>query len=898
MRTLREWIRRLRGTLRRGRSNADLEQELRAHLELAAEDSRRRGLRPEQAIRTARIKAGGTAQALEALRDQRGLPWLDDLARDVGHGLRMLRRSPGFAAVSLVTLALGIGANTAIFTIVNGVILRPLGYPGPEQLIYLTARFPALGASTVCRRWSTSNSRSSLDRFPRSAHSPSARSISPRATGRGACGRQRWTNICSTCSASKPLRGGSSPEARRPRPVGYPPSIAILSYDLWQTALGGQPIAGRTVEADGRLHDVIGVMPPGADVMDTRPEIWLPLGHPPDRLYRVGDHFLYVIGRLRQGVTPQSAQTELDHLLDNWGPRAGPGGAGVAGHVPRHRPPGAAGHNIQMRRLRDVVLGDAGRSIWMLQAAVGIVLLIAGANLASLLMARAETRRREFAVRTALGASRGRLLRQAMTEGLLLSIGGGLVGLWLARLGVDAIIRAYPNSLPRTGDVAVDVPVLLFALAVSTATGLLFGLAPVAHTGVRRIGTALKESGGRGSIGAARHHLRRALVIAEVALAVVLVIGAGLLARTVYNLAAVDAGFDRSRLVTFSMTLPVATSNAASRALTYQRLLDKLRAAPGVQAATAMSGLPPNRAADMTGTFVEHYISPTGESFEVVDYYQHVMSDYFETMGIPVVAGRGFERADAGAPGGVVLVNQTLSNRLWKGQNPIGRHLSPCCGKQVPMHTVIGVARDVRQRGVAREAGPELYLFIEERAIAPPTMNVVLRTTLPAAALSQTVERMVREVDPAVPVVRLRDMEAVFAESMRRPRLLGQLLGAFAGVALLLAAVGTYGVLSYMVAERRREIGIRMALGAERSNVLAHVMKQGLQLTTAGMIAGLAGALALNRMMASLLYGVQPTDPATLAAVTATIALVAAVACWLPAFRASRLDPIVVLRGD
>ena len=389
---------------------------------------------------------------------------------------------------------------------------------------------------------------------------------------------------------------------------------------------------------------------------------------------RVGDHFLYVIGRLRHGVTPQSAQTELDALLQDWGPRAGPGRAGVAGHVPRHRPPGAAGHNIQMRPVRDVILGDAGRSIWMLQAAVSIVLLIAGANLASLLMARAETRRHEFAVRTALGASRGRLLRQAMTEGLMLSRSGGLLGLCLARFGVDALIRAYPSSLPRTGDVTVGVPVLLFALAVSTATGLLFGLAPVTHTGTRPIGTALKEGGGRGSIGSARHRLRRALVMVEVALAVMLVIGAGLLARTVYNLATVDAGFDRSRLVTFSMTLPVATSNATGRALAYQRLLDKLRAAPGVQAATAMSGLPPNRPADATGTFVEHYISPTGESFEVVDYYQHVMSDYFETMGIPVVAGRGFEPADVGAPGGVALINETLGNRHRDGGVHFAHH--------------------------------------------------------------------------------------------------------------------------------------------------------------------------------------------------------------------------------
>jgi putative ABC transport system permease protein len=489
-----------------------------------------------------------------------------------------------------------------------------------------------------------------------------------------------------------------------------------------------------------------------------------------------------------------------------------------------------------------------------------------------------------------------------MTEGVLVSGAGGMLGLWLAHAGVQALIRAYPTSVPRTSDVAIDVPVLLVALGLSAGTAVLIGLALVGHR-VGSLVTALKEGGDRGASGAGRSHIRRALVMAEVALAVMLVIGAGLLIRTVYNLTSVDAGFDRSRLVTFSMTLPMATSEPDTRAQGYQRILDRLRAAPGVQGVTVMSGLPPSRSPNAISTRIENYTSSDGRPVEVIDYYQFVMGDYFETMGVPIVAGRGFERTDIASQGKVVVVNETLANRIWKGQNPIGQRLRPNLSAAIgagdnPWHTVIGVARDVKQRGVEQSAGTELYVSLDQHGISPATMNVVVRTTLPPAALSGTLERLVREVDPTVPIVRFRDMDSVFAESIRRPRLLAQLLGAFAGLALLLAAVGTYGVLSYMVTERRREIGIRMALGAARSSVIALVMKQGLQLAIIGVVVGLAGAFGVSRLIATLLFGVRPTDPTTFVVVIMTITLVAAVACWLPAWRASRLDPNVVLRAD
>jgi predicted permease len=394
--------------------------------------------------------------------------------------------------------------------------------------------------------------------------------------------------------------------------------------------------------------------------------------------------------------------------------------------------------------------------------------------------------------------------------------------------------------------------------------------------------------------------------MAEVALAVMLVIGAGLLVRTVANLTSLDAGFDRSRLVTFSVTLPVFNyPQPLARAQMFQRLLDRLRVIPGVQSVSAVSGLPPNRQLNANDTDIEGYTAPPEGPFENVDYYQTVMSDYFETMGIPIVQGRGFDAVDAASSGYAAVVNETMVNRFWKGQNPIGKRLRPCCGDAVAWSTVVGVAKDVKQGGLDRPTGTEFYRLIEQTAslpgplaAAPTTMHVVLRTTLPPAALAQTVAAAVRETDRSVAVVRLREMEAVFAESIQRPRLLAQLLSGFAVLALLLAALGTYGVLAGMVAERRREIGIRMALGATGLQVLGDVMTHGLGLTAVGLTVGLAGALALTRLMRALLFGVSPNDPVTMGAVVAVILGVAVLACILPAWRASRVDPIVVLRDE
>lgn len=839
----------------------------------------------------------------------------DILRQDVRHAVRSLLRTPVFTVVTVLTLALGIGANTAIFSIVNGVLLRPLGYERPDQLMYLTSRFPAMGFDEFWvsppeffefRELNQSFAEVGAYTTGEANLTAGDRPLRVRSAG--------VTDDLMRVLGVQPAQGrlfakGETDVTGQPGPPGTPPpappAVAILSHELWQTAFGARPMLGETVEVNGIQREVIGIMPPGADVMDNRTEIWLPIGLNPANRQNRGNHFLYLIGRLKDGVTEQQAQAELASLIQNWGERVG-----VKNHVfsPPPADPAAAGagggHVLQMQPVRQRIVGSASRAIWMLQAAVGFVLLIACANLANLLLARAETRHREFAVRAALGAGRGRLLRQFMTEGVLLSLAGGLIGVGLAQAGVQALLRLYPSSLPRTSDVAVDPAALLFTLGVSVATGVVFGFAPLLHTRITGLAAALKEGGARGATGSARHHVRRGLVMAEVALAVMLVVGAGLLLRTVYNLSAVDTGFDRSRLVTFTITLPVANyPQAPARAQMVQRLLTRLRAVPGVQAASAMSGLPPNRPLNANDTEIDNYTAPPEGPFENVDYYQNVMSDYFETMGIPIVQGRAFVATDATAPGPVAIVNETLVNTFWKGLNPIGQKLRPCCGDRIPWFTVVGVAKDVKQGGVDQKTGTEFYFLVDQTAnapggSAPSTMNVVLRTTLPPASLATAIEGAVAEADRTVPVVRLRDMNAVFDDAIRRPRLLAQLLGAFAGLALLLAAIGTYGMLSYMVTERRREIGIRMALGADQSSVLGQVLRQGLMLTSAGLAAGLAGTFALNRLIAALLFGVEASDPATIAGVALTIALVAAVASLVPAWRASRVDPLVVLRED
>lgn len=887
----------------------DMDEEWRFHVEARADALAAEGVPRDDAVRRARAEFGDPLRWKEGGREARGLLWIYDAAADLRYGLRQFRRAPLFAVTAVITLAVGIGANAAIFSVLNGIILRPLSYPKARQVMAVSTQWPRVGLAQVpisppeyLELRAVNQSFAAIGAF-----TPGEANL----TGADGARRVRTVNVDEHLLNALGVQAAQGRlfapgETDRTDPAALVPALVILSHELWQTAFGGQPIVGQMVEVNGRRREVIGIMPPGADVADIRPDIWTPLGLTPLNPGDRRSHRLHLIGRLKDHVTAEAAQAELTTLNEQWGTRVG-----VTAHMFAPLPADAAartsnpdaGHILQMVPLQKQIVSGATRAIWMLQVTAGLVLLIACANLANLLLARAEIRRREFAVRTALGASRRRLLAQCMAEGALLSTAACALALWLARVGLHTLTQTYPAALPRATEVRVDLPVLLFTCGVAMATSMFFGLAQLRHIGVKGLAIALAETAVRGAGGGTRHHVRRGLVVAEVALAVILVTGAGLLIRTVYNLAHVDAGFNKSRLVTCMIVFPENSYPGGVRQVqVYQRLLDALRAVPGVEAATAMLGLPANRPPGKNNTRIADATIPPAGQFHVVDYYQYVMPDYFETMGITIVRGRGFEPADATSPGLVAVVNEKFADTFWKGRDPIGQRVKPNPDLP-PWFTVVGVAKDVKQGAVDQETGTELYLSVQQIARPAPGLgfaplgHVVLRTTLTPAALSQTIERIVREIDRAVPVVRLRDMETVFADAIQRPRFLAQLLGLFAGLALLLAAIGTYGVVSSIVAERRREIGIRMALGADRSSVLAGVMKEGLVLAGIGVVLGLSGAIALNRLIAALLFGVRPTDVSTAAGVAATMILVAAVACLLPAWRASRLDPSAVLRA-
>jgi predicted permease len=902
--------------LRRSWWDRERDEELRSYLEIETDENIARGMPPAEARRAAHLKLGKTVRIREEIYQMNTIDCLESLARSARYALRDMRRHPTFTLAVVLTLGLGIGANVAIFSVVSGVILRPLPYPKSEQLMYVSTQYPVLNVKQVplsapeyFELREVNRSFAVIGAFQTGESNITAGDRALRVRS-AFVDEQLLEALGLQAAQGRLFARGETYRLSTGAPGQLLPPVMILSHELWQTAFGGRPIIGETIDVANRPREVFGIMPPGADLIDNQTEIWLPLGldpaNPGDRL----GHYLRVIGRLRDGATEEAAQAELNALNANWAERVG-----VTEHMFAPMPStnassgtrsSSAGHLLQMTPLQDQVVGAARRPIWMLQVAAGFVLLIACVNLANLLLARAETRHREVAVRMALGASRGQLLRQFITEGALLSIAGGAVALWMAKVGLQALTQSYPAALPRTGEISVGLPVLLFTCGVAAVTSMFFGLAQLRHTRAKGLATVLASPGTRGGTGAMRHRLRRGLIVAELALAIVLVLGAGLLLRTVYNLTRIEAGFNPSRLLTFSMTLPVFSfPQPEPRVQLYQSLLDALRATPGVEATTAMTGLPPNRPPIKNNTRVANAQVSSGEPFEIVDYYQYVMADYFETMGIPIVRGRSFQPTDAMSSGMVAVVNEKFVDRFWKGLDPIGQRIKPCCNDQPPWFSVIGVAKDVKQAGVNQETGTEVYFFVEQTAKLPPalataptTMNVVLRTSLPPATLFQTVERVVRERERSVPVVRFRAMDAVFTESIQRPRLLAQLLGLFGGLALLLAAVGTYGVFSYIIAQRRGEIGIRMALGANKLAVLVHVMKEGLLLAGIAVVVGLAGAFALSRLIVSLLFGVRPTDVPTAAGVAGTVIVVAAVACLMPAWRASRLDPGAVLRGD
>ncbi len=811
------------------------------------------------------------------------------IRQDLTYALRMLRKSPGYALVTVLTLALGIGANTAIFSVVNGVMLKPLPYADSSRLVFISSQFPTLG----------------FDRFWLSV--PEYLEFKDRNQSFDAVGGYREGSL-NLGTDERPSRVNSAIvtadflDVLGVQPIrgrlfvaadGAPGAedVGIISNETWRNQFGGaESVLGRVVKMDGVPTRIVGIMPPRFDLRDAKIEVWLPLTIDHKQLpTQRGSHFLFLIGRLKAGTPIERARVDLESMLTQWNALSG------SGHSPNTK-----NHRLQLHPLKTDLVGGVSTALWVLQGAVGFVLLIACANLANLLLARAESRQKEFAIRSALGAGRWRLLRQFLTEGVVLALVGGALGAALGFVGLRAMLAANPDSIPRAVEIALDLRVLLFTIFVSVGTGLLFAMAPLLHLREQVVTISLKEGGQRATAGSARARVRSGLVMAEVALAVVLVVGAGLLLRSFQKLMEVDAGFNRTHMTTFGIVLPGPDyRDPQSRVNFFSRLTSQLDQLPGVSGTAAMTGLPPNRDVNANDVDFESYVAPKEGPFENVDYFQTVTLDYLPTMGIPVVEGRGFERTDVSG-GPVALVNETLARTFFKGRSALGQRVNAFFSDTPLWFTIVGVVRDVKQGGMANKTGTELYFLSEQgpriTKFAPRNMNLVVRSNLPPEALAGDIRKIVQSMDPALPIVKLRTMDQVFSEAASRPRFLAELLAIFAALALALAAIGTYGILSYSVSERTREIGIHMALGATRGSVLGLVLGQGLRLTIIGLITGLAAAMVLTRLLQAQLFNVKPTDPMTLTIVTAFIGLIALIACYVPARRATRVDPMVTLR--
>jgi putative ABC transport system permease protein len=886
----------------RRRRDQELDEEIRAHLDMATRDRIARGESPDEAAREARREFGSLTTVREVTSDMWSGQTLERASQDVRWAVRSLARAPGFTFVAILTLALGIGANSAIFSVVNGVLLKPLPFPHPKQLVYITSQFPTLGFDQF-----PVDAAEFLELSERSRSFQDIGAYTTSAVNIGAEGQPPARAVSALASASlfktlavPPALGRSFTEDET-LPNAAP--VAVLSSELWQSSFGGdRGIIGKKIDVDGAKTMVVGVMPSGYDIHDYGVRIWLPLTlDPAQRDQYRGGHFLLLVGRLAPNVSLAHARAELQTLLAQWtvadggNPNAAPGAPGFV-HTPN-----PTKHRLRYDDLQQDMVGSIGRALVVLQGAVALVLLIACANMANLLLMRAETRHKELAVRAALGAGRARLMRQFVAESLVLAGAGAVAGLGLANWGLHALVAANAGSIPRAAAVSVDGRVLIFTVLLALATGLLFGLAPLLHLGANSVGLALRDGGSRTTAGSARNRVRRGLVIAEMAFAVMLVIGAGLLLRSFWNLMRVDAGFDRAKLTTFSVVLPATPYRDSTRRVAFfDNLTSQLAAVPGVTSAAAMSGLPPLRSVNANDTNFEGYVPTPDEPPANVDYYQYVTPNYVQTMGIPVVAGRSFGPSDGPQSTPVAMINQTLAKTFYKNVNPIGRRLQP--GGSKIWFTIVGVLKDVKQGGVDSKTGTELYLDYDQtpatQGFAPRSMNVVLRSPLEPASLAASVRRVVTSLDPTLPIVKFRSMDDVFSDSVSRPRFLAQLLGIFAVVALALAAIGTYGVLAYSVTARRRELGIRMALGSSQGGLLSLVLGQGMTLAGIGLVAGMVGALAITRLASSLLFGVKPADPATFAGVAVFMLLVALVACLVPARRATHVDPLVALRDE
>jgi predicted permease len=871
MRTIRAFLLRFGGLFHKGRRDRELAEEIESNLQLHIEDNLRAGMNADDARREALLKFGGIESAKEAYRDRRGLPMLEALALDLRYGLRMLRTQKGFTFVTVLTLALGIGANTAIFSVVNAVLLKPLPYYDPQRLFWVTEGFQLFGEeNTIDEHYFHWQAQSKSFEHLVAYHSGNLY-----LTGRGEPERLDYVgvtaNLFPALGVAPQLGRVFTPEEHRP---GSAP-VAILSHAFWQRRFGGDPaIIGQSVVLNGRSRQVIGVMPPGFKFIQ-RVDALLPhaLELPIKGSYSIT--LKRIFGRLKPGVTPEQARSELESI------------ARSVGTVPRWGP-----LQVSVTPLGERLVGHLRRGLFVQFASVAFILLIACANVANLILARLGAQQKEMAIRAAMGAGRGRLVRQMLTESLLLSMIGGGAGLLLALLGIKALAPLIPDGLSHLKEsgpfLLVDSAALGFTFFASLLIGVIAGIIPALQASQINLNESLKV-GVRGAAFSMRKGARRvspALVVGELALTLALLAGAGLLIKSFLRARAVEPGYNPRNLLTMTIPLSFSGYTAAKKKTFYQDLITRINSLPGVKIAAIENHLPRAN----KGTVGGRPPLPDPKNISIIE-NKSVSVDYFRTMGMRLRAGRSFTEQDNENAEPVVVINETLARRDFPGEDPIGKRR----GNRQVDPTIIGVVADVKRYGLEAEARSEIYSPILQNAEVGD-IDLVVRAAGDPLKLAQAARRQVWEIDSNLPVIDVMSMEQRLAESVEPRRFQTLLFGLFAALALVIATVGIYGVISYAVSQRTQEIGIRMALGAQASDVLRMVIWRGISLALIGVAMGVAAALALTRVMKNLLFEVSATDPTIFAPIALLLVAVALIASYIPARRATKVDPLHALR--
>jgi predicted permease len=888
---LREWIKRLAGTVRPGRSDADLAEELRLHAELAAEAAKGRG--------------DAVMHTMDALRDQRGLPWLDDLVRDLRYGLRVLNRQRMFAAVAVLTLAIGIGATTAVFSVVDSVLLRPLRYPEPEGLVSLRLLAPgAPGIADVSGDFRLSPSMF----FTFAEHNRTFQKVgvwtpsSATITGVGEPEQVRgiWvTHGVLEALAAPPVLGRWLSQADQQ--PGRPPTM-MLTHGYWLRRFGGDPaVIGRAITVDGQSREVVGVMPAGFRILDADTDLIAPLQFDRSKLILPGFGFQGV-ARLKPGATVTDANTDVARLVPIW-MNSWPAAHGVNPRIYetfRITP--------ALRPLRDEVIGTVGNVLWILMATIGIVLLVACANVATLLLVRAEARQQELAVRASLGAGRGRILRGLLLESLVLALVSGVLGVALAFGGLRVLVAMGPANLPRLDEISLDGRGLAFALAISCASGLVFGLLPALKHGGPRLWNALRGGGRSATESRERHRARNVLVVTQVALALVLLVSSGLMIRTSLALRRVEPGFTQpASIQTVRISVPGPLVPEPERVARLQNdIVDALSALPGVTSVGYSSVMHMEGLGTPWDAIRAEAAPPLGTELPPMRVFKSVSPGFFTTTGTRLIAGRDYEWPDLYVRRKHVIVSEGLARELWVAPGlAVGKRMQTLL-PGAPWYEVIGVVQDVYDNGIDKPAPAIVYWpALDDSRFRPGEPEVPREVTFAIRTPRAGSEGLLTEIKEAIwsvngnlPLASVRTLQEAYDKSMARTSFTLVMLSIAAGAALVLGLVGIYGVIAYTVSQRTREIGIRLALGARQGDVKRMFVRSGLALVAAGIVVGLTAAALLTQAMASVLFGVDPLDPVTFAAVPLVLFAAALVASYLPARRAAAIAPVEALKAE